>query len=119
MARIGGIVYLQVAGIQRKAKGEFSYNLGVNKKEMKAGMDSVHGHVENVQIPFIEGVITDEVDLDLKAFLELTDITVTLQNANGKVIKLNDAINASEGTATTNEGEIPVRFEGKSAVEVS
>ena len=119
MSRIGGILYLKVDGVQRKAKGDFTYNLGVNKKEMKVGSDSVHGYTEIPQVPFIEGAITDEPDLDLKSFFNKKGILATLEVANGKVIQLKDAIYAGDGNVTTAEGEIAVRFEGMSAEEVT
>ena len=119
MSRIGGILFAKVDGTQVKAKGNWTYNLGVNKKEMVAGMDGVHGYTEKPQIPFIEGAITDASDFDLAAFMALNDSLITLELANGKVIQLSNAVNASDGNVTTEEGEIAVRFEGMKAVEVS
>lgn len=118
MGRIGGILFLKVDGVQRKCKGSFTYNLGVAKKTMIAGNDGVHGYTEVPQIPSIEGAITDTDTLDLKALCETADATVTLEIANGKVIMLSKAVYAADGNVTTDEGEIEVRFEGESCVEV-
>jgi hypothetical protein len=81
------------------------------------GADAVHGYKEVPQVPFIEGKITDSSDLDLAELCDVVDATVTLELANGKVIVLRDAWYAGEGTVDTDEGEIGVRFEGKSADE--
>lgn len=119
MAKIAGLIFIKVDGVQYRAKGNYTYNLGKPKREGVAGADGVHGYKETPQIPFIEGEITDSKDLDLSKFLEIDGATVTLELGNGKVILLRDAWNASEGTGNTEEGNISVRFEGMSAEEVN
>jgi hypothetical protein len=116
--RVGGMIQVQVQGERYDAKGSFSYNLGSPMRETIVGADGIHGYKEMPQIAFIEGVVTDRQDLDLRALTTGTDITVNLQLANGKVISLRDAWFAGEGSASTEEGEINVRWEGKSAEEV-
>lgn len=117
--RKGGLIELQVAGVKHDAKGSFSYNLGRPVREAIVGADSVHGFKEAPQVAFIEGEVTDRGTLDLAQLLNTTDATVTLTLANGKVIVLRDAWFAGEGTASTEEGAIPVRFEGASAEEIA
>jgi hypothetical protein len=117
--RKGGIIQVQVAGVMQDARGNFTYNLGRHKREAVVGSDAVHGFMEKPQVAFIEGEITDRVTLDLGALLETEDATITLALANGKVIVLRDAWYAGEGTGNTEEGNIGVRFEGKSGEEVS
>lgn len=116
--RRGGIIFLKVNSTQYSAKGNFTYNLGIPKREAIVGSDEVHGYKETPQVPFIEGEITDKDDLDLAALLAAKDATVTLELANGKVIALREAWFASEGTGNTEEGNIGVRFEGMSAEEI-
>ena len=119
MSRRAGIIFFKVDGTQYDAKGNFTYNLGQPKREGIAGSDGVHGFTEKVQIPFIEGEITDRSDLDLAAMLNLDGVTVTLELGNGKVVLLRDAWYAAEGTGNSEEGNIQVRFEGKSGEEVT
>ncbi|MGE4292392.1 MAG: phage tail tube protein [Desulfovibrio sp.] len=117
--RIGGIIYLRINGELFQAKGDFTYNLGKNKREGKMASDGRPvGYTETPQIPFIEGEIQDNSDFDLASFVELDGVTVTLELANGKTISLRDAWYASEGTGNTSEGNIGCRFEGKSADEI-
>lgn len=116
--RVGGIIFIKVDGGQLRAKGEFEYNIGQGKREAVVGSDGVHGYKEDPQVPFIQGAITDEASLDLKAVLNTKDATVTVDLANGKTIVLKDAWYAEEGTVKTGEGEIPVRFEGLDAEEI-
>ena len=118
-SRVGGVIQFKANGQQYKAKGEFTYNLGVAKREAVVGADEVHGFSEKPQAPKIEGMITDNDELDLKAFLGLRDATVTLSLANGKTVVLRNAFYAGDGDVTTDEGEIQVLFHGTSAEEIA
>lgn len=116
--RIGGIIFFKIDGAQFRAKGSWTYNLGVPKKTMQAGSDNIHGYTEQPQVPFIEGTITDRSELDLQALQEAVDVSCTLELANDKVISLKNAVWASEGNVTTEMGEIECRMEGLSAQEI-
>jgi hypothetical protein len=116
--RVGGIIFLKSDGELFDAKGEFTYNLGVPKKEGVVGADTVHGYKETPQLPFIEGAITDRKDLDSEKLRKIKDATVTLELANGKVIVIREAWEASDGTGSSEEGELEVRFEGIRGEEI-
>lgn len=117
--RVGGIVFLKTDGQLLQAKGEFTYNLGVPKRESVLGPSGgPHGFKEEPQVPMIEGSITDSDELDLEALLKFRDGTVTLELANGKIIVLREAFFAGDGNASTSEGEIEVRFEAIRGEEV-
>lgn len=111
--RRAGCVYLKIDGELRDAKGSYSYNLGIPKRDPIVGADSIHGYKETPQVAFIEGAITDSDDLDVKALAEQDNVTVTLELATGKTIVLSNAWYAGEGTVTTEEGEIAVRWESR------
>lgn len=117
--RRAGLIQLQVNGEIHDARGSFSYNLGRPKRDAMIGADRVHGYKETPQIAFIEGAITDRGSLDVAALAAGRDLTVTLSLGNGKVIVLRDAWFAGEGTASSEEAEIPVRWEGANAEEIS
>ena len=117
--RRGGIIQLQINGELQSAKGNFTYNLGRPKREAIIGSDGVHGYKETPQVSYIEGEVTDRGDLDLEALVTLTDATVTCVLANGKVFVLREAWYAGDGEASTEEGAIKVRFEGKSGEEIA
>ena len=110
--RRAGLIQFQIGGEILDAKGNFSYGLGAPKREAIVGSDRVHGYKEMPQVGFIEGAITDRGNLDLAALFRLTDATITLSLANGKVITLGNAYFAGDGQGSTEEAEIPVRFEG-------
>lgn len=116
--RVGGIIFFKVDSALYQAKGEFSYNLGVNKRESVVGSDGIHGFKEEPQPAMIEGAITDSDELDLQAFLEIRDATATLQLANGKTVVVREAFYSGDGNVTHTEGEIEVKFEGISGEEI-
>jgi hypothetical protein len=116
--RVGGLIAIKVNGETLYAKGNFTYNLGIARKEGIVGADRVHGYKETPQIPFIEGEMTDRREISMEAIRKLDEATITLELANGKVIVLRQAWEASEGTGNTEEGNQEVRFEGLSAEEV-
>lgn len=117
--RVAGLIQLQTNGEVLRAKGEFTWNLGEPKRESVAGSDGVHGFKETPQVAFIEGAITDAGDVDVRALVKLKDATVNLKLGNGKMVVLNQAWYAGDGTGNTGESEIGVRWEGISAEEVN
>jgi len=114
----GGTIFLKVNGVRHDAKGNFTYNTGKERREAIVGSDGVHDFKLVHQQAFIEGEITDRADLVLEDLVGITGATVTLELANGKVIALQDAWYAGEGTGNTEEGNIPVRFESSHAEEI-
>jgi len=118
MRRVGGIIYVKVDGTVYQAKGDYTYNFGSPKRETILGVDGPHGVKETPQASFIEGEITDASDLDVKAFTELIDSTVTIELNNGKTIALKEAAYTADGDINTGEGNIQVRFEGSGMTEV-
>lgn len=110
--RRAGLITLQVDGEVYDAKGSFSSNLGAPLREAIVGSDRVHGYREMPQVAFIEGEITDKNTLSIPSLATLSGVTVTLTFGNGKVHVLHDAWFAGEGTVTSEEGAIAVRFEG-------
>lgn len=117
--RRAGLIQLQVNGEIFDAKGSFSYNLGRPLREAIPGSDGIHGFKETPQVAFVEGAITDRGTLDVAALVGQRDVTVTVTLANGKVFVLKDAWFAGDGTASTEEAEIPVRWESGNGEEIS
>ena len=110
--RRAGILFVKVNGERIDVKGSWTVGLGTPKREAIVGSDGVHGYKEMPQVPYIEGTATDRSDLDLKALFNVTDATVTVEFANGKHGVLSGAWYAGDGTVTSEEGEVAMRFEG-------
>ena len=117
--RRAGLLYVAIDGMQYDARGNFTYNLGHNKREGIVGAGGIHGYKEMPQVPYVEGEITDSEDLDVGTLVNMSDATVTLEIANGKTVVLRNAWYAADGQIGTEEANIQVRFESRSpGVEV-
>ena len=116
--RVGGIIRVSVDGSEVRAKGDFTWNLGLAKRESVIGAGYPHGYKEMPQVAFIEGGVTDTSDLDLKAMMSVTDSTIILELPNRKSIVLRNAYFAGEGEGTTAEGEVKVKWESPHEAEV-
>lgn len=114
---ITGVITFKVNGDRYRAKGAFTYNIQGIKKTKIVGADKVHGHKEEVVASYIEGKITDGDDIDLKLLAQVEG-TVSIELRNGKTVSVYDAVYAGDMDVDTEEGEIPVRFEGDDGEEV-
>jgi hypothetical protein len=119
MSKIAGTHILQVDGTTVNVVGNWTFNLGVPEREALVGPDGVHGYKETPRVPFVEGEVRNRAELDIKTLASTSGATVTLALANGKVIVLRDAWAAGEWTGNTEDANLPARFEGKSAEEIS
>ena len=63
--RRAGILYVKIDGRQYDVMGDWTYNLGQPKREVIIGPDRVQGYKEMPQVPFVEGEIVDEGNLDV------------------------------------------------------
>jgi len=118
--RKGGIIFFKIDGVQYQAKGAFTTSLGRATREAIVGSDGVHGYKEMPVAPYVEGEITDDLAISLDALSQVTDATVTVEYANGKVFVLRNAWSTNQDgmSVQTEEGNVPIRFEGLSAEEV-
>jgi len=112
MARIGGIIYVKVDGVTVAAKGSWTVDPGVSKKEMISGSDGVHGYTEKPKPAKVEGIITDSKELDVEALYRTFDATITIELANGKTFSCEKSVYSGDGEGTTEEGELAVEFQG-------
>lgn len=106
-----GTVYVSLDGERQDAKGSFTCNSGGEKRDAIIGADRVHGFKAVPQVPFVEGAITDSSTLDINKLKEADGVIVTVEFRNGKIFTLSDAWYAGEGSVTSEEGEIAVRWE--------
>lgn len=118
--RVAGIISFKINGEQKNAKGSFKYGYGKEKRTAIVGSDKIHGFSSAVDVPHIEGEITDDGDLSIDALAALVDDTITLDLGNGKIFALYNAwsCNPDGIEGNTEESNIPVRFEGKRAKDV-
>ena len=108
--KIGGTLYLKVNGDSLKAKGAFTFNAGYDKQEEVMGSGGFQGVKSVPQPAFIDGTITVDPGTDLEPILTEENATVSLELASGDTFVLSDAIFAGEGTISSEEGELSVRW---------
>ena len=109
--KFGGIIELQVNGVQYLCKGSFTAQLGNPKREDVIGSSpDGSGFKETNQLASIEGEITDQPTFSISVLQRLTGQTVIMRMANGKSIVLDDAWFSGDGTVQTEEGNIAVKF---------
>lgn len=113
--RVGGLIEILFDGKRIPAKGNFTYNIGQPLNTAIVGSDGTHGYMSKPQVPYLEGATTHDSSLDLTALLKVSDATITLTLPNKKIFILRNAWFAKEGEASTEEGEVSIRFEGLSA----
>jgi hypothetical protein len=88
------------------------YNIGKPKRQAeKSGALKVAGFSAEAQVPYVDGEIFDTEDIDVEAFLDIEDATVTIELYNGKTVILTGAYFCGEGEFNT-KGRLKVRFEG-------
>ena len=111
--RRAGIISFKIDGTAYDARGNFEYNLGIEKRTSIIGADGVHGYSAAPQPAFIRGEITDRGDLSVGQICELDGPNVTLDLANGKSILLREAFFVGEGTVGSEQGAFPVELQSR------
>jgi Phage tail tube protein len=117
--RIAGIALLMVNGQQMALRGNFIVSPGTIERTMLAGQDGIHGYQELPRVPYIEGDISTVRDLDLLAIEAQTNATVIAQLANGKQYVLGQASCKGSLEANTRDGQLRVRWEGVTCLEMN
>lgn len=113
MARLFGIISLNVGGIIQQAKGHFDIDLGTPKREAVTGTDnSIHGFTETPKPGMISGTITDLKEISLAELFKATDITVTLDTSQKTYALTGQTAYTGDGTVNTEAGEVTVEWSG-------
>lgn len=111
MSRVrGGLLAFKIDGVSYSAIGNFTYNAGYPLRTALVGATGVDGYSEAPQAAFIAGEIRDGLDVDTEKLVQATDVTATLELANGKTFVLASGWFEGEGTGNTQEGNFAVRF---------
>ena len=119
--RRAGIIAFKINGTLYDVKGSVTYGLGKETREAIVGHDRVHGFKSMPTVPFAECEFSDSADLSLDALAAMEDVSIAIELNNGKVFALREAwMTNSDGLSVgTEEGNVAVRFEGKSAEEIT
>lgn len=116
--RIAGVAFVKWNGRQLPIRGKWKSNIAPIKREGIAGQDGVHGYKEMPKVPKISGDVSYLPDVSLEELRTITDATITLELANGKVHVLRNAWWSDESEVDTEDGSFPVTFEGLTGDEI-
>ena len=116
---LGGVICLKVNGKLYFATGDFKYGGGEIKRTEKLAHQGVLVFTGETTAAFIEGVIVKK-DIGLKDIADIQDATITLDLPDGKTFTLYQAFSTNEKgiEASTEKGEISVKFVGCKHAEV-
>lgn len=118
MADVSGIAYFKINGVRRHIEGDWTFNLGKDMKEPLVGTDGYHGEKVTKQAATLEGQIRNTAALPLEDIVTLSNATITLEQANGKVFVLYEASFVNPGEVTIEEGVLAAKFAGPRAEEL-
>lgn len=110
--RIAGVAYVTVDGVNYPLQGELAYDPALVTRKTETGQDRVHGYSESPFAPYIEGYFRDMGGLSVAAFNAMTNNTIILELANGKVIVGRNMWTVETQEVDTAEAKFKVRWEG-------
>ncbi len=116
--RLAGTAYLAVDGLTYMLAGEFEYSPSTRSRESLIGMDGVHGYSEKPITGHISGTLRDSGGLSVASLNQMTNVTVTVELANGKTILGANMWTVESQTAKATDATIEVKWEGRSVTEI-
>lgn len=115
--RLAGIAYLTVDGANYMLAGDFAYSVSKVARETLIGQDRVHGYSEKPKQGSMSGTIRDAGGLSVVSFNSMTNVTVTVELANGKTIIGRNMWTVGDLEVKTTEATFEVKWEGFSVEE--
>jgi len=116
--KIAGTAYVKVDGTQYTLAGRLTVSTTSLEREGRAGLSGVVGYVERPRVPFVEGDFHTTSDLSVEELEDITDATVKVELANGKIYILREAWTTAAFELDGSEGTVSVRFEGLEGKEL-
>ncbi len=110
--RLAGVATLTVDGVIYSLEGSFKYSPALVKRETVSGQDAVHGYKEMPVAPFVSGSFRDSQGLTVADFNAMTNVTVSVQLANGKLIIGRNMWTVDALEVDTADAKFDVRWEG-------
>jgi hypothetical protein len=115
---VGGIAYLKVNGEQYLLRGDCMVSPDTLERKEVIGQDGMHGYTETPHAASIKATLTDRAGLSVTAFQNMRDVTVTLEELNGKTYVLRNAFTTAARTINTAEGSFEVTWVGMACEEM-
>lgn len=110
--RLAGTANLSVDGQTYMLAGEFEYNPSSVSRETLTGMDTVHGYSEKPIAPHIAGTLRDSAGLSVASLNAMSNVTLVVELANGKVIIGRNMWTVEDQTVKSTDATLEVKWEG-------
>ena len=115
--RLAGITFIYIDGKSYMLAGDGAYRVSKVSRESLAGQDRVHGYAEKPEAGMIGGTLRDAGDLSVSSINAMTNVSVMLELANGKVITGRNMWATDVQEVKTQDATFEVKFEGFSVEE--
>ncbi len=116
--RFAGIAFVKYDGKQLPIRGKWKSQIDLVKREGIAGQDGVHGYKEMPSVPTLEGEVDYLASVSLEDIKRATDVTVSIDLANGATHVYRNAWVSDVMQLDTEEGSFTVKFEAIHAEEI-
>lgn len=115
--RLAGTAYVTVDGVTVMVAGQFKYSVSKVERTTLTGMDWVHGYKEKPRAPFIAYQARDSGGTSLEGLNDATNVTITVELANGKTIIGENMWSVNTQDVDSEEATFDMRWEGGSVTE--
>jgi hypothetical protein len=115
--RLAGVAYLSVNGQSYMLAGEITYSVSRVKRTTLSGPSGVQGYSEEPIAGSISATLRDSGGLTVADFNAMTNVTVTVELANGKVVIGRNMWTTDPQEVKSGEATFDVKFEGMSVEE--
>lgn len=115
--RLAGIASLSIDGVAYDVVADAAYFANYVKRETLIGQSGVQGYSEMPTAGYISATIRDNGSLTVGYLNTLTNSTLVLTLANGKLVYGDGMWNTESEEVKTQEGSFSVKFEGPTVIE--
>lgn len=115
--RLAGLAYIRVDGQTYMLAADLTYRVSKVTRDTLTGQDTVHGYAEKPLPGRIAGTFRDAGSLTVANFNAMTNVTVTVELANGKTVVGRNMWTVESQEVKTAEATFEVAFEGPDVEE--
>jgi Phage tail tube protein len=109
---LAGTAYVTVDGQSYLLEGSIKWVPSTVKRETVTGMDGVHGYKETPIPGSISGSFRDTADISAADFNKMTNVTVQVELANGKMVVGRNMWTVDSQEVDSAEATVEVKWEG-------
>lgn len=109
---VGGVDACTIDGDPVNVKGNVSWQLGTEMREVEAGLDGSLSYAVKPRPAALKMTVTIDGSTDVKALLEKVNATVVLNWRSGRISVLRGGIQTGEGETNVETTELPLEFKG-------